>query len=131
VPIACGKEDVIGVQAKQSRPKQVTARLYASTAPGPGQRPGSKVRTAFEDAHGFRKVRILENPGDFFEDAHPFPRCAQKSAHLRGQESLRSSARLIPAILPGGGGSKAKHHRPSTSLPEATKKSLPEARKHA
>src|SRR5580658_5236644 len=24
------------------------------------------------------KVRILENPGDFFEGAHPFPRCARK-----------------------------------------------------
>jgi len=30
------------------------------------------VRTPFEDAHGFSKVRILENPDDFFEDAHPF-----------------------------------------------------------
>jgi hypothetical protein len=23
-------------------------------------------------------VRILENPDDFFEDAHPFARCARK-----------------------------------------------------
>jgi hypothetical protein len=36
------------------------------------------VRTPFEDAHRFSKVRILENPDDFFEDAHPFPRCARK-----------------------------------------------------
>ena len=35
-----------------------------------------KVRTLFEDAHLFRKVRILENADDSFEDAHPFPRCA-------------------------------------------------------
>jgi hypothetical protein len=38
----------------------------------------SKVRTGFEGAHPFREVRILENPGDFFEDAHLFPRCARK-----------------------------------------------------
>src|ERR1700722_11133096 len=62
----------------RSRPKQVSARLYASTAPSPGRRPGSKVRTGFEDAHRFSKVRILENPGDSFEDAHLFPRCARK-----------------------------------------------------
>jgi hypothetical protein len=43
-----------------------------------------KVRTGFEDAHPFREVRILENPDDFFEDAQPFPRCAPKTAHLRG-----------------------------------------------
>jgi hypothetical protein len=40
--------------------------------------PSSKVRTWFEGAQGFSKVRILENLGDFFEDAHPFPRCARK-----------------------------------------------------
>ena len=40
--------------------------------------PGSKVRTPFEDAQANSKVRILENPGDFFEGAHPFPRCARK-----------------------------------------------------
>ena len=38
-----------------------------------------KVRTMFEDAHPFREVRILENPGDSFEGAHPFPRCAPKT----------------------------------------------------
>jgi hypothetical protein len=42
-----------------------------------------KVRRLFEDAQAFRKVRILENPDDFFEGAHPFPRCARKTAHLR------------------------------------------------
>ena len=42
-----------------------------------------KVRNLFEDAHWFRKVSILENLDDSFEDAHPFPRCAPKSAHLR------------------------------------------------
>jgi len=64
-------------------PTQVAARLDAATAPGPGPCPGSKVRTPFEDAHPNSKVRILENPGDFFEGAHPFPRCAPKSEHLR------------------------------------------------
>jgi hypothetical protein len=49
---------------------------------GPGG--PSKVRTAPEGAQPFAKVRILENPDDSFEDAHPFPRCAPKSAHLRG-----------------------------------------------
>ena len=37
-----------------------------------------KVRTGFEGAQRFREVRILENPGDSFEDAHHFPRCARK-----------------------------------------------------
>jgi hypothetical protein len=38
----------------------------------------SKMRTLFEDAHPFRKVSILENPEDSFEDAHLFARCARK-----------------------------------------------------
>src|SRR5580698_4242704 len=57
------------------------------TAPASGypraRGPASKVRSSFEGAHHFLKVRILENAGDSFEDAHPFPRCARKSAHLR------------------------------------------------
>ena len=48
-----------------------------------GTRP-SKMRTGFEDAQLLDAVRILENPEDLFEGAHPFPRCARKSAHLRG-----------------------------------------------
>src|SRR5580700_2574544 len=75
----------------ESRPRPAAARLYASTAPGPGRCPGSKVRTSFEDAHRIRKVRILENPDVFFEDAHPFPRCARKTAHLRERRSERGS----------------------------------------
>jgi hypothetical protein len=57
-----------------------------------------KVRTLFEDAHRFRKVRILENPDVSFEEAHPFPRCAPKTAHLRrwafdfGERSPTSTA---------------------------------------
>jgi hypothetical protein len=47
--------------------------------------PCSKVRKLFEGAQGFRKVRILENPEDLFEDAHPFPRCARKTANLRAE----------------------------------------------
>jgi hypothetical protein len=43
-----------------------------------------KVRTSFEDAHGFWEVRILENLEDFFEDAHPFPRCARKVSTFEG-----------------------------------------------
>jgi len=58
----------------------------------------SKVRTSFEDAHPFRKVRILENLDDSFEDAHRFPRCAPKTAHLRPRavspSRLRSRGRL-------------------------------------
>jgi hypothetical protein len=77
----------IRMQSQRPRPKPAAARLYASTAPGPGRCPGSKVRTPFEDAQRFWEVRILENPGDFFEDAHPFPRCARKSAHLRREQT--------------------------------------------
>ena len=50
---------------------------------------GSRAVPWFEDAHSLRrcspvsKVRILENPGDFFEDAQRFPRCALKTEHLR------------------------------------------------
>jgi hypothetical protein len=57
----------------------------SGTAPASGYpraRALRKVRTPFEDAHAFSKVRILENPDDFFEDAQPFPRCAQKTVHL-------------------------------------------------
>src|ERR1700722_8054678 len=70
--------NAIRLKTTPSKPKAAAARLYASSAPGPGHRPGSKVRTPFEDAHGFSKVRILENPDDFFEDAHRFARCARK-----------------------------------------------------
>jgi hypothetical protein len=59
--------------------------------------PGSKVRTSFEDAHWFSKVRILENPDDSFEGAHPFPRCALKTAHLRRNRATRSSRPSSPA----------------------------------
>ncbi len=54
-----------------------------------------KVRTGFEDAHRFSKVRILENPGDLFEDAHPFPRCARK---------VRTFAERRAAVLQSVGG---------------------------
>jgi hypothetical protein len=47
-----------------------------------------KVRTLFEDAHAVREVRILENPGDSFEGAHPFARCAPKTEHLRKEKGL-------------------------------------------
>jgi hypothetical protein len=50
-----------------------------------------KVRTLFEDAHHCREVRILENPGDSFEDAHPFPRCARKLSIF---ERRRARSRL-------------------------------------
>jgi hypothetical protein len=53
------------VQTQRTRPKQVAARREASTAPGAGRALPSrhrvqggalaKVRTPFEDAHGFRK----------------------------------------------------------------------------
>jgi hypothetical protein len=42
------------------------------------QNRSSKMRTLFEDAHHSREVRILENLGDSFEDAHLFPRCSPK-----------------------------------------------------
>jgi hypothetical protein len=43
----------------------------------------SKVLTSFEGAHLFRKVSILENLDDSFEDAHPFPRCSPEHAKIR------------------------------------------------
>src|SRR5579872_6893663 len=49
-----------------------------------------KVRRGFEGAQGFRRVRILENLRDFFEGAHPFPRCAPKTAHLRRGERCQT-----------------------------------------
>jgi hypothetical protein len=85
----------------QSRPKPAAARLYASTAPGPGPCPGSKMRTPFEDAHPFSKVRILENLDDSFEDAHPFPRCARETEHLRRtvREAVGLVRRAVGALL--------------------------------
>ena len=56
----------------------------------------------------FSKVSILENPEDFFEDAHPFPRCAPKTAHLRrrGEKDRgRSSACATLRVI--GTGSRA------------------------
>src|SRR5580700_7705262 len=59
-----------------------------------------KMRTGFEGAHGFREVRILENPEDSFEDAHPFPRCAPETAHLRRRDAARPKERFpIPNIF--------------------------------
>src|ERR1700733_3802568 len=88
------------VQIQRTRPEPAGARLYASTAPGPGRRPGSKVCTGFEDEHRFRKVRILENPEVFFEGAQAFTRCAQKTSRLRNGVSQR--ARLWGASISGG-----------------------------
>jgi hypothetical protein len=56
----------------------------------------SKVRTGFEDAQLFRKVRILENPEDFFEDAHPFPRCAPKTEDLQRTTGRNRPVRRQP-----------------------------------
>ena len=72
------------VQKRRDRGRSpLLSSAPGSTAPGPGRCPGSKVRTLFEGAHPFRKVSILENPEDSFEDAHLFRRCAPKTAHLR------------------------------------------------
>src|SRR5580658_8466944 len=86
------------VHTQRTRPKRVAARLGRSTAPGAG-RALPKVRTGFEDAHCFSKVRILENPDDSFEDAQAFTRCARKTAHLRGTERR---VRLPWASVSGG-----------------------------
>ena len=118
------------MQAERTRPQQLDARLYASTAPGPGLCPGSKVRTPFEDAHRFSKVRILENPEVFFEGAQAFARCARKTAHLRGTlrrerlwwpvswrlwpTSLRLGSSFIPDM-----GSGFKATLPPSSFPQA------------
>jgi hypothetical protein len=53
-----------------------------------------KMRTGFEDAHAFREVRILEKPGDSFEDAHPFPRCARKLRTFK-RSTVRTRARAL------------------------------------
>ena len=62
----------------------------------------------------FSKVRILENPGDFFEDAHPFPRCARKTGGL--SEGGKKNRAL------GGGGSGDAELGPG--LPPACKPCL-------
>ena len=78
------------------------------TAPASGGRgPASKVRTSFEDAHHFSKVRILENPEDSFEDAHPFPRCARK---------VRTFAERWP------GASRSSWVGHTLSVPESTRR---------
>jgi hypothetical protein len=46
-----------------------------------------KVRNLFEGAQHFLEVRILENAGDSFEDAHRFPRCARKVRLLEGRRA--------------------------------------------
>ena len=70
----------------QSRPKQVPARLHARTAPRAGPRPCRRCAPDSKDAHRFSKVRTLENAGDSFEDAHPFPRCARKLSNFERRQ---------------------------------------------
>ena len=63
----------------------------------------SKMRTPFEGAHGFGEVRILENPGDLFEDAQPFARCAPETPHLRTARfaKLRRGSLVSDSTFPG------------------------------
>jgi hypothetical protein len=76
----------------------------------------SKVRTGFEDAHPCSKVRILENPDDSFEGAHPFPRCAPKTAHLRKRSTAMNAYRAHPRWRFDGRG---QVRRPTESIDEA------------
>ena len=75
-----------------SRPKPAGARWNASTAPGPGGALVRRCATGFEDAHRCRKCAFLGNPDDSFEDAHPFPRCAQESCASSHNRPPRSSS---------------------------------------
>jgi hypothetical protein len=56
------------------------------------------MRTLFEDARLSREVRILENLGDSFEDAHLFPRCSPKIGGTLPQGGL-FCRRFLAAIL--------------------------------
>jgi hypothetical protein len=48
-------------------------------------------------------VRILENPEDSFEDAHPFPRCARKvRIFAEGRHSRREADRWLRLTALGG-----------------------------
>jgi hypothetical protein len=69
------------LQRKRVQRQRIVRRLMRLCVGPSGP---SKVRTAPEGAQPFAKVRILENPDDSFEDAHPFTRCAPETAHLRG-----------------------------------------------
>ena len=62
-----------------------------------------KVLTPFEGAHLFRKVSILENPDDSFEDAHPFPRCSPDLA----KNLTRALERRRNSVSEGAGAKRA------------------------
>jgi hypothetical protein len=85
------------VQTKRTRPKQ-WLRAFIPQRHRVQGRALAKVRTGFEGAHCFRKVRILENPDDSFEDAHVFPRCAPKTcASSQNGAPLNGDTRVIAA----------------------------------
>ncbi len=60
-----------------------TLRENGTARAGAGPRPCRRCARCSKMRTDFSKVRILENAGDSFEDAHPFARCARKTEHLR------------------------------------------------
>ena len=93
----------VSKQAIKAATRGNTTLRENGTAPASGYPRAAalpKVRTLFEGAHLFRKVRILENPDDSFEDAHLFPRCAPAHAVT---ENGSGNARLPIADRPANG----------------------------
>ena len=88
---------------KRSKPKPAVARLYARTAPGPRARcPCSEgAHSLSEDAHRFRKVRILENPEDSFEDVASVFKDAQFLVSLFAAKGADREKRMTKSILQG------------------------------
>ena len=109
------------VQTKRTRPKQVAARLYASTAPGAGRRPGSKVAqapsedagTVFESAHLGKPRRFLRRCAAFSKVRTK--KCATRRTvcavrvvrappvRLAGMVRSRETAKQIPRSCPSVG----------------------------
>jgi hypothetical protein len=84
------------IEAEASACTTLRANGTAPASGYPRAKALPKVRNLFEGAQQFSKVRILENAGDSFEDAHRFARCARKSAPLRRETgSVTGSGRLV------------------------------------
>ena len=58
---------------------------------------------------GFPNVRILENPGDFFEDAHPFPRCARKVRTFEDRSRYAQTPGSFLLFCQGGGAGRTQN----------------------
>jgi hypothetical protein len=86
-----------------------------------GLGPASKMLNLFEDAQPFQQVSILEKPGDFFEGAHLFRRCARKlrTFERRTVRARGDGRRLVfPNIAEPWGDSYLERADPSSPIRE-------------